>query len=268
MLSLRNTLKKAVRQKINVKKPVLPGIIISTLPKSGSVYLANYIARGLRIKNSPDHTFHGYFPNYYPIQAKIAEIAKGDILRQEHFDANALTLALLPRYTDRMVLHLRDPRQATLSWVHHAMQYAKDYPFVENSAVRQQNYTIHLQPNDIFQWSLERQIDWHIETHLVSACQWLNRWHEYLFETKNLPFQILVTDHEMLRQDEYALAQKILEYYEIDLSLFEGATIARTPEHHFRIGSKDEWRTVFTQKQKARCRDIIGLKLLEDFGWE
>jgi len=131
---------------------------------------------------------HGPFPTYFVMPAALESFSRGDVVRQEHFDASPINLAL-PRPE---VLHVRDPRQATVSWTHH---FNRDYlnapPYMDG--------TIHQPPKDFCSWTFQSQLDWHIERHLPLLVAWLRQW---MAVEPTSPLKILWTQHEELVSDE------------------------------------------------------------------
>jgi hypothetical protein len=129
--------------RIKAKKPLR--ILINTMPKSGSIYLTRTIATSLGIEYSLVSLVSGLFPSYCMMPAAFKRFRRGNVVRQEHFDASPFNLEICARYVDRMVLHLRDPRQSTLSWTHHFNRYHDRHP---GSTVG----TVHQPPEDYCRW--------------------------------------------------------------------------------------------------------------------
>jgi len=241
-----------------IKTKKLPPILINTMQKSGSIYLTRTIATSLGIEYSLVSLASGIFPSYCMMPAAFKRFRRGSIVRQEHFDASHFNLEICARYVDRIVLHLRDPRQSTLSWTHHFNRYRDIHP---GSTVG----TVHRPPEDFCRWPFERQLDWHIDHHLVSQVMWLRRW---MLVEQEAPFQILRTRYEELLNNERALFDRILAFYDIPAGGIAMRTPEKTIEYHYRCGRSDEWKEVFTSGQKRRSRTIIGNDILEHFGWD
>ena len=237
--------------------PLTP-ILINTMPKSGSIYLTNTIASSLGIEYSTNSLAYGFFPTYFMIPDALEQFRRGDIVRQEHFDASPINLTLCGRYVDRMVLHVRDPRQAMLSWTHHANRLFRKHP---NGT----NYTIHQPPDGFFDWPFESQVDWHIDRHLVSLVIWLRQWLT-ASQSKSSP-RILWTTYEELVSSERALFDRILKFNEIPLDRFDFRPPEKSMEVHYRSGQLEEWKSALSSEQKIRCADIIGQDLLVHFNW-
>jgi hypothetical protein len=82
------------------------------------------------------------------------------------------------------------------------------------------------------------------------------------------PFQILRTRYEELLDNERALFDRILAFYDIPARGMALRTPEKMIECHYRCGRPDEWKEVFTSGQKRRSRTIIGGDILEHFGWD
>jgi Sulfotransferase domain len=235
----------------------LPPILINTMPKSGSIYLTRTIAASLGIDFSLESLADGSFPSYVMIPRALENLRRGDVVRHEHFDASPINLAICARHIDRVVLHLRDPRQATLSWTHHFNRLLLLHPHSTYPTVNQP-----LQ--DYRRWPFERQLDWQIDYHMVSLVAWLRTW---IAIANNPPFKILRTQFEELINDERALFDRILEFYGLPANGVEMRTPKKTIEYHYRCGRADEWKHVFSAEQKARSRAIVEDDILDHFGW-
>ena len=239
-------------------KVKLPGILINTMPKSGSVFIAHTLAHGLRIELMTESVAHGFFPTYFIRPNILSVLSEGNRMRQEHFDASPINLAMVSRSLNRIVLHVRDPRQATLSWAHHAARLLREHP----DGV---NYTVHKPPADFLSWSFERQLDWQLETHLPSVVAWLRGWVKYDSDPQGI--RILWTTFDELIRDEQGFFDRILEFYGIPRELFAFVPAEKSIKYNFRVGRADEWREVFTAEQQRAAGAMIGKDLLDRFGW-
>ena len=235
----------------------VPSILINTMPKSGSIYLTRTIATSLGIEYSLTSLVDGLFPTYHMNPAALERFICGAVVRQEHFDASPHNLAMCAHYVDRLVLHVRDPRQATLSWTHHFNRLRDLDPSSTVGTIRQP-------PEDYCCWPFKRQLDWHIDGHLVSLVEWLRQW---ISAEGKSSLKILRTQYEELVNAERALFDRILAFHGIQVDGIEMRTPEKTIEYHYRCGRPDEWRDIFTEQQKARSLAIIGRDMLDHFGW-
>jgi hypothetical protein len=235
----------------------LPPILINTMPKSASIYLTKTVAASLGVEYSLVSLVHGFFPTYFMMPAALESFSRGDVVRQEHFDPSPINLAICARYIDRIILHVRDPRQATLSWTHHLNRdYLNAPPYMHG--------TIHQPPTDFGSWSFQSQLDWHIDRHLPSLVAWLRQW---VAVEATSPLKILWTRYEELVNDERGFLDRILAFYGIRGDGIDLRSPNKTIECHYRCGRSDEWKEVLTAEQKARSQAIIGRDILDHFGW-
>ena len=96
------------------RKRAIPGILLNTLPKSGSVYIWNALCTGLGIPEMGVRISGGWYPRKLPVDQLIASLSRGGVVCQDHLDASWQTRLLLSQQLDRMILHVRDPRSSAL----------------------------------------------------------------------------------------------------------------------------------------------------------
>lgn len=236
----------------------IPGILLNTMPKSGSTYILSTIGKSLNIDILYETISPGCFPTYTLLPDKLKCFMHCSAVTGGHFDASALNLRVLNTYKPKLILHVRDPRQATLSWAHHVNKLLVD---TQNA----DHYMLHAPPEDYLNWSLNQQIDWQIETHFKSLVCWLQGWVNAIEHAK---FDILLTNHEEMCQDELAFFHKIVDFYGIDRRFFKYDPPNLTQQVHFRKGETAEWEHIFTDTQKRRCEELLGDALLERFSWK
>jgi hypothetical protein len=237
----------------------VPGILLTTMPKSGSVYIMRTLARSIDVEFMTKNAAHGFYPTYFLIPKQLDYIGEGNVVRHEHFDASPINISMLLAHEQRLVLNLRDPRQALLSWTHHINRLLAEWP-------RTTNYTLNEPPPEYLTWSFQTQLDWQIETHLRSTEQWLRSWINHTGEGS--PLRVLITRFEELVADEAAFFARIVEFFGVPPGRFRLRPAQKTIANNFRLGSCDEWRSVFTDAQKARAVEVVGADVLQHFGWE
>ena len=94
-----------------------PPIVINTVPKSASETIWNRLAAGLGMAQS--HLSIGLFPDCCIVPYRMRTFMDGGVIAKEHIPATRHNVRQLTEAgIDRMVFHVRDPRQATLSWAH------------------------------------------------------------------------------------------------------------------------------------------------------
>lgn len=246
------------------QKNTVPKVLfLNTLPKSGSVYLVNSLIKMLPGK---DIRF-GYvsanqgFPSDYIVKKQldhIFNVSADIILIQEHIGCSWVNTRLLESSLSKMVLHIRDPRAALLSWVHHVENNLHlDITKLYNMEYKlPTNYTIR---------SFAERLDWDLHNLLPCHISWLKEWLD--FYDNNCIIQVLLTTHSELKKDSSALFERVLSFYDI-----EGARPHLIPPpqegtHHFRKGLSHEFFDVFSESQLAFANSIMDPNWFDRFDW-
>jgi len=237
----------------------LPSILFISMPKTGTVFTQQMLARGLGL-----HTLVlavGSFPHYSLDLKRLQRFRLGGLISAEHFDASAEKLQFLAAFVDRWVIHIRDPRSVLLSWVHHLNRlYAE-----RQSAPHELLYVCPTPPQEFFGYSFAEQVNWNIEHFLPNVLTWTRTWLETYDARQH---NILLTTYADILANEEAFLAKILDFYAIPRDRFQRTSLAQTVRgSHFRVGRADEWRDCFTSHQIARTTDMIGDDLLRRFNW-
>jgi len=242
--------------------PKKPCIIFNTVPKSGSVYITMTLQTGLT------YSYMSISPGYVPHDDINVDLLNdffnaGTYITQEHLDASILNTDLLKRYTDKIVVHFRDPRAVLLSWTHH-MNNLNDH-----NHYYLLDYVTPTPPREYYNWNLEQQIDWQIENFLPNIVTWMNDWLEFKAKEENnaSAFKVLITTYEDFHTNELEFYYKILDFYGIPRGEFKFNPPAKNANTHFRNGEIEEWRSVFTERQLQRINQIVPDELLERFNW-
>ncbi|HEY5064923.1 MAG TPA: hypothetical protein VIJ04_08920 [Xanthobacteraceae bacterium] len=182
----------------------------------------------------------------------ILTFCAGGYIAQNHLASSAENMQLLEQFKPKMVLHLRDPRQALLSWVYHV-----DWKSITEPGSLKM-------PPGYFEHSMSSKIDFQIEKYLPNLVSWVERWVEIAGQGR-LP--ILITSQYELRRNEKAFFNAILSFYQIELD-FTPPNLPRTLEEtHFRKADPEEWKRTFTPEQAARATSAIPHALMRRFGW-
>ena len=246
-------------QRYRVRRRDIPGIMLTTLPKSASVYIRQILSRYLDIPEGSVQI--GRFPDGLIVPELTQQLAQGGAVAQCHvLPKNHNLVTLESCGIDRIVVHVRDPRQAMLSWVHYLTQ-------MRNEQVDLSSLNVVPSEESYFSWSLTDQITWHIENYQPLLNKWIGDWLDASDDLRNV--KIHFTKYEDLVSDPKEFFNSILRFYDIDSSL-EGVQKGDSPqpgELHFRKGEIDEWRDVFTVEQANRASKIIPQRLFKQFGW-
>lgn len=233
-------------------------IILNAMPKSGSAYIAARLTQGLGYVSM--NISAQYIPQDQVVYSQIRDFYEiNGALSKQHLDASPLNLQILKRFTDRIVLQIRDPREVLLSWVHHLNKLHEEKVDVY--------YFTPEPPPGYYDLNLHEQIDWNIDNFLPAMVVWLNDWLalKQREDSRENGFKILLTTYNELLTDEKALYRKILAFYDIPLDKFTYTPVAKDRNVHYRKADPNEWREVFTVEQKQRIDAIVPVSILDIF---
>ncbi len=225
----------------------LPFIMVVALPKSASTYLAETLRQGLNIPWK--ETSYGYFPLDLLDHRKFRECAAGHTVSRAHIDLNPSNLQLLKSDCPRIVLHLRDPRQALLSMVHYMIRGLKEVD------AHFPTWITPAPPADLFQGSLSGAIDWHLANLLPNMLEWIERWLCHA-ESGESP-AVLVTQYQDLRENVQTVVGRILNFYQIAADAYISMEVPKDRHTLYRKGELEEWRAVFSPTQQKICANLM-----------
>lgn len=234
-----------------------PGVLLCALPKSAGVFIYNALAHGLD-KPLMHAGAGGYFPNMALPQNVPSLINDSGTIYHTHAAPSPGNLIEVSERLDRMILHLRDPRGALLSWAHFIGRVVRDV-----DPIQRLHYGM---PAGIEGWKFGKQIDWYIGHVLPSFVSWSSGWLEAI-EENEMGERALVTTYEELVKDQDGFFDRLLSFYAIDEDLFEYPARPEKGTLNFRKGDPQEWNKVFTAAQRKRASKAVPNELKERFGW-
>lgn len=234
-----------------------PGVLLCALPKSAGVFIYNALAHGLD-KPLMHAGAGGYFPNMSLPQNVPSLINDSGTIYHTHANPSPGNLIEVSERLERMVLHLRDPRGALLSWAHFIGRVVRDV-----DPVQRLHYGM---PEGIEGWKFGKQIDWYIDNVLPTFVSWSSGWLEAI-DTKDMGDKALITTYEELVADQDAFFDRLLSFYDIDRTLFEYPAKPKKGTLNFRKGDPQEWNKVFTVAQRKRASKAVSDDLKARFGW-
>jgi hypothetical protein len=158
-----------------------------------------------------------------------------------------------------MVLHVRDPRQVTVAWVHHMRRY-NDAEFRYFAP----KYNPPLPP-EFRTWEVPQQVDWAAHNYMPGKLQWLEDWVTAL--DSHPPIPVMVTKFEDFVEDQRSFFCRISDFFDVcEIRVPSMDKQSAAALHNFRRGSVDEWRDVLTPKQIRSCESRLE-PLVRRFGW-
>ena len=191
----------------------------------------------------------------------------------EHFPANTHNLALLSENNiQRIVVNMRDPRQAMLSWIHHIIKLNKQGTITYDSCAqaffeKRESWRVFLSiqpPVDFFSFSFFDQVNWGIREFLPVVVRWIKDWIKQK-ETNQFSLDIKFTRYEDFLTDNKVFIREILEFYNIKISDFD--LDSESERLHFRTGKANEWSQVLTEEQIVLANSTISEEVLSYFNW-
>jgi len=234
----------------------LPPLLFNTIPKSASESLWNRLAEGLGLGQC--HLSIGLFPNCLAVPYRVTEIAGGGISSKEHLAPHRFNLETLAAAgIGRTLVHLRDPRQTTLSWAH----------FVRDDISKTMLGPLWRQscpPAPVLNAGFDAILDWCIAHYLPRVVDFMEGW-AAVADDPQAPVTVGFQTFEAFRADPDAYFDSALAFYGLDRKTY--AIPREAADVHLRKGAVDEWREVFTAAQKKRAAAALGETLLDRFAW-
>lgn len=231
-------------------------IFLCTLPKAGSFYLAQNIQHEFSlpdIRISLDH-----FPSDQVVIEAAKLFARGGRSSWNHLDASDDNIQALCRAgIDKLVLQVRDPRQAMLSFIHHV-----DRNLVAQNLHYRARLDPHI-PSAWAEWSLGEKIDFYIDGWLPKAMSWMERWCQVIADQCGP--EILVLRFEDMREDALGHMKQIAAFY--GYSTEQLSVSEKDANPHFRSGLKEEWREVLSPLQQRQANKHISFVVMETLGY-
>ena len=232
--------------------------LLTSLPKSGTVYLQNWIQLMLKNHasrmndptaiNNPSAINIGAstFPEDILDLSKILDILDRKGVGMGHFDCSAQNTQIIEELKIPVIVHTRDPRSSLLSWIHHSRRLIK-----EGQEVQLLRNTPK-PPNALFDESLADIIDWHLDNYLPGQCRWIREWKKY------------AESNPLIKIKEFSELKENPLQYIASICKFIGTNeekILQPPNPgdgiHFRKGLIDEWKDIFSKSQKEKAEQVL-----------
>lgn len=245
------------QRKFRIARRGLPPILLNTMVNSGSMFLMRGLQNGLDARTSISICAGNDDGNYIH-EPTLAQLADGHLLTYSHIYPSEYNRILLRDHLDRMVVHIRDPRQATLSYIRfvdHRTDFGK-------ARIAERFFM----PKGYFDLTLNEKIDYQLENWLPYLVKWSEGWLD-ADHSSDFPVRIMFTTHDSLVLDQNRVFERILEFFEIDPDRFTPPDLPQPGVAHFRKGQVDEWRHVFNDRQKDAANAQMPAKLLSRFNW-
>lgn len=223
----------------------LPSILISTLPKSGSLFILNTLRAGLGVPHCA-LSYIGLFADLIP--RRVRAFSRGGAVAVEHIFPTERDLALLrDAGLRRLVFHTRDVRQVALSFVHHTLSDEVDTLPRQKLTRRRADAA---RDQELFEIIYRGK--------LAEWLAFLDQWAAFL-ETDH-GFEIRLTTFDELTGDEEGFFRGVLRFFGVPETAFDWSVLGRSKQEragHFRRGDKNEWREVLLPETQAWSAEQI-----------
>lgn len=226
----------------------VPSCALATMGKSGSATVGQILADGFqlvgRLYSLGDRTV---------VPRWAREFAEGGSFYNTHLQATEQNVETLRESgLSRILVHVRDPRQAILSVVHWSEHHVK--------------HTRLMREHRLADMDIEAKIDFGMEHYWGYFISWIENW-----LAASATLDVRFTTFEQMRMDFPAFLEALLNNYGADRSLFDSTralSIHTDRDYRFRNGEIDEWRRVFTRKQIELVNDQLPRDMAKFFGWQ
>lgn len=223
-------------------------ILLNTMPKSGSITMYSDIQQHLHAQpimcggggDAGKFMFSELSLAVCTHPFSYFNTDSPALITQEHLAYGKYNINIVKSLFGKMVLHIRDPRQALLSLGHYLPVLCRDRGL---SGFFPENFS---------EWANKDQIDWVIKSFAESYKIWLNGW---LDVYKSGLCDILLTNHHQLKNDPERMYDNIREFYGLKTTIAFDAS--NRENRHFRKGEEDEWMYKCTDEQKELFKNTF-----------
>ena len=222
----------------------LPSMLIVTQPKSGSVSVSQIFNSGF---NLPSVCYSMVIHNV--IDSWAVDYARGGACYGTHLIPSRAKVEQLKRAgIDKIIVHVRDPRQALVSFAHHVDRYSDQVPeWTERAG------TVSARASQMIA-EYKQFIDW------ISG--WVNL---------EKDISILFSTFEQYVANKEDFVERYLEFYNGDRKNFsyeDALGQHQGVDYHFRLGSTDEWRKVLNPALIKQISAMLPNRLKVKFSWQ
>ncbi|MBF0354355.1 MAG: GSCFA domain-containing protein [Alphaproteobacteria bacterium] len=240
----------------------LPSMAFIAQFRSASEYLSGLIAAAYGVQDYYNPTSETY-PQEWIIPYLFEPATRGGAICRLHTWPSDHNIDCLRQGGFKSFpVHLRDPRQSTLSWMHFVVTRERDPHLLERHLFR------HPYPDGFLDSSLEARLEWAIDYYYPDLVDWISAWVEREQELTS-DFKITFTTHEEMVADPKKFLHRFVGIFDLPSGPID-RHFERYPadqQKNFRKGSVNEWKEVFNSDQKRRMRERLPASLRERFGW-
>lgn len=224
----------------------LPSVAMITQGKAASVSVAAIFNSGF---NLPSFAYS--LTSAEVVASWARDYARGGACYATHLEPLPRNIARLKTAgIDKIIVHVRDPRQSLLSMIHHITRYPEG--------------TASLLGSHFDEWDISAQVERLMEDYLRRV-SWIQGWLDAEAE-----LGVLFSTFEEFVRDRDAFIDRYLDFYGAPRALFSYADATRMHEgtdYHFRAGLTEEWRSVFPERDAEMLTAQLPAAMRRRFGW-
>ena len=247
----------------NRRMPIGQSMLINTLPKSGSLFLWHAMYTGLDLPQARLGS------DWYLVERLVKDAVKRGAVGHGHFHASRDNLLTLHQVgVKKMILHLRDPRAALLSWVSQLdtlQAQGKSQPLFYELIDGYFSLSFEDQKEcpAYFSLSFEEKLSAQIERYLPWQVHWIQDWLA-VADGSGSDLEILVTHYSQLLENPRKFYRKILDFYGL---AYEGFRMVNDLSQQGQPSDDTAWQQHFTPNQLDRMSDLLGSSLKTRMQW-
>jgi len=224
----------------------LPSVMLITQGKSGSISVGNIFNSGF---NLPSFAYS--FGEYKVIPSWINDFARGGSCYTTHLTPSEENIELIKASgIQKIIVHVRDPRQAIISMIHHRQSYPEQAPEISGSDFREKDISDQLQT---------------VSNNYTDYIDWITGW---VNASTRIPIHFSMFNN--LANEPEKFVQGYVDFYGVSpqhFSLQDAITQHAGTDYHMRKGATDEWREVMPEKWQKLFSLMLPGHIKQKFNW-
>ncbi len=268
-------------------------ILLIAAPKSGGTYLRNTLEKNLSLKYV--RVTDGVFPKASIKLDKLEEFYLNHSISHTHANVDELNILALCKVVDKFIFHVRDPRNILVSWIHHFDNC--NLPEHALSHICHLNFITQYFPyfgERYTSLSFDEKVELCSKLFYKDLLLWLEEWfialgidfsqprkriynlhslnytknHKYI-GVEDFSLDVLLTTHEdLVSSGNDNFFGRILDFYSIQKSDWQGITIDKNMNVNFRSGNVNSYVRELSYEQQKQLTDLIPAEWFSFFNWK
>lgn len=237
-------------------------IFVASLARSGTAFISNTCVRvtGWPFLNPATKIY----PQPGTVYTDLLETAKHHgVVMVSHLSCTPEALERIAQGgIERVYVHIRDPRQATLSWSRYLDQH-----FAQAETEWLRYLGIMGLPGDYRDWSPEARLHWLVEHYYPKCVTWIEDWVQAVDSYQGLDFAL--GEYSDFSRDSASYINSIFDYFETG-HVIETAHLPSKQDEavHFHAANPNAWREQFNETDCARMTEGLKPEMCTRFAWD